>query len=215
MYEAVIFDLDGTLLDTIGDLAYAMNNVLKRMGFSGHSVDTYKLLVGDGMENFVTKALPAEHRNKELIFKGIQELIKEYEESPLDKTQPFEGVELLLRELYQRGIKLAILSNKTHKLTLANVASLLPEELFELVLGARPNTPNKPDPAAAFEIAEFLNLEPSKILYLGDTNTDMKTATAAGMYPVGALWGSRTGEELLDGGAKMLLEKPIDLLDIF
>lgn len=215
MYKGVIFDLDGTLLDTIGDLADAMNHVLGRLGFPGHNIDTYKLLVGDGMENFVTKALPEEHRTKELIGRYVKELIREYDESALEKTKPFEGVKVLLKELHKRGIKLAILSNKTDKLAKNNVANLLPEELFEIVLGARPNIPNKPDPTSALEIAEILQLKPSEIVYLGDTNTDMKTASAAGMFPVGALWGSRTAEELTTGGAKKLLEKPIDLLEMF
>ena len=130
------------------------------------------------------------------------------------KTRPYEGVPALLDALTARGTPMAVLSNKPHDSTLAVVASFLARWHFAAVFGAREAIPVKPDPAGALEIAGLLGLPPADIAYLGDTNTDMQTATAAGMFPVGALWGFRTADELLENGARALLETPLELLPL-
>jgi len=120
----------------------------------------------------------------------------------------------LLDSLVRKGIRMAILSNKPHEFTELMVSKLLSKWQFEIVLGALPGTPKKPDPAVALEIAKRMEIPPAEYLYLGDSDVDMQTATAADMYPAGALWGFRTGEELLHGGAKILIKHPAELLDL-
>lgn len=211
-FKAILFDLDGTLLDTIEDLTDSMNQVLGRFGFSGHDQETYKYLVGDGVESLIRRALPADRVDEEMVAQCISAMREEYGRRWDRKTRPYPGVPELLDALCQRGFPLAILSNKVQDFTEICVAKLLPRWSFKIILGARPTVPKKPDPTAALEIAEAMGLTPVHFLYLGDTSTDMRTAVAAGMFPLGALWGFRTAQELIAHGAKALLEKPLDLL---
>lgn len=213
-FEAVIFDLDGTLLDTIADLADSMNIVLERFGFPEHDIDAYKYFVGDGMEKLTERALPKGHRNREMVLKGLKVLKEVYGERQTAKTMPYPGITELLDALRVKGLKTAVLSNKAQEFTQGIIQQLLGEWHFEEVVGARPGVPKKPDPTAAMEIANILNVNTSKILYLGDTNIDMKTANAAGMYAVGALWGFRTKEELIEGGAKEVVKHPMEILEL-
>ncbi|MEW6184350.1 MAG: HAD family hydrolase [Thermodesulfobacteriota bacterium] len=209
---ALIFDLDGTLLDTLDDLADSMNLVLKRFGFPGHPPEAYKYFVGDGMEVLVQRALPITHRDQATISRCFSAMREEYALRWKTKTKPYPGIPDLLDALSQKRWPLTILSNKPHDSSRMVVAELLPRWDFRLVLGARPSVPKKPDPAGALEIAEKLGVSPEGFVYLGDTGTDMLTATRAGMFPVGVLWGFRQAEELKENGAKILLEKPLDLL---
>jgi len=210
--KAVLFDLDGTLLDTIEDLADSMNVVLTRMGFPTHSVAAYKYHVGDGVRELAVRVLPQDHQDEETIKKCIAAMRQEYGNRWDKKTRPYPGIPELLDALTARGIKMAVLSNKPDATTKVVVAKLLPWWRFDVVAGERAGIPRKPDPGAALSIAEQLGIAPQEWLYLGDTNTDMKTAVAARMYPVGALWGFRTADELLASGAKVLVKYPVDLL---
>jgi len=214
-FKAVVFDLDGTLLNTLTDLANSMNNVLVKYGFPPHPVDDYKYLAGGGVEELVIKALPDDVRDESLINKLVNELLKEYEEHCFDTTQPYYNIPELLNKLMERGIRMAVFSNKQDKFTKIMVSKLLPKAKFEVVLGARDNVPKKPDPTSAFEIANIMKLSTKEFIYLGDSGLDMKTALSAGMYPVGALWGFRTKEELLESGAKDLIKDPLELLNFF
>lgn len=211
-YKAVIFDLDGTLLDTLQDIANSANTVLARFGFPQHELESYKYFVGYGREILATRILPTNHRDANTVAKIASSLDSEYDLHWADTTRPYEGVPELLQALTVYGIKMAVLSNKPDDSTKLTVSRLLADWQFELVLGVRPSAPKKPDPAAALEIADYLNIPPSEFLYLGDTDTDMITAVAAGMYAIGVLWGYRTADELLANGAKALISKPIDLL---
>jgi phosphoglycolate phosphatase len=211
-HKAVIFDLDGTLLDTIGDLTDSMNLTLSRFGFKGHDQETYKYFIGDGIEALVQRALPPENREEEMVARGVTAMREEYAVRWDKKTLPYPGIPELLDTLSQKGWPLSILSNKPDDSTRMVVAKLLPRWSFQVILGSRPSVPKKPDPAAALEIAGLLNMSPAHFLYLGDTGTDMKTAVRAGMFPVGVLWGFRTAQELLADGARVLIEKPLDLL---
>jgi phosphoglycolate phosphatase len=213
-FKAVIFDMDGTLLDTLADLTDSMNQVLNRFGFPGHAPEAYKYFVGDGMDILVRRALPPEHHNESLIAQCLNAMREEYGRNWDRTTRPYEGIPELLDALTQREILLTILSNKPHDFTQIVAAKLLGQWTFPIILGARPSVPKKPDPTAALEIAETLRLLPDKILYLGDTGTDMKTAVAAGMFPVGALWGFRTASELTTEGARVLIARPQDLLEL-
>lgn len=213
--RGVLFDLDGTLLNTLLDLANSMNAALSRLGFAGHPVEAYRYFVGDGSEVLARRALPPASRKEETIARCLAEFLAEYGRRWDENTRPYPGVPELLDGLSERRIRMAILSNKKHELTQLAVTRLLPRWRFDAVAGAKPEVPRKPDPTAALRLIEELRLEPDKVLYLGDTNTDMQTAVGAGMHPVGALWGFRTEEELRASGARSVIARPQDLLAFF
>ncbi len=213
-YAAVIFDLDGTLLDTIEDLADSMNAALQGEGHAVHAIDAYRYFVGDGIENLVRRALPESARDEESVNRGKAAMEAEYNKRWNAKSRPYTGVPELLDELTRRQIPTAILSNKPEPFTILAVNELLSPWTFFPIRGARPDTPRKPDPTGALVVAEELGVEPAKCLYLGDTDTDMKTAVGAGMYALGATWGFRLGEELLRTGAQTLLDEPMELLEL-
>ncbi len=212
-YKTVLFDLDGTLLDTLKDIADSVNKALSHFGFPKHEVEAYKHFIGDGREAMVSRALPEHCRDEATVSKLVTEINEEYAKHWADNTRPYRGIPRLLDALTIRGIKTAVLSNKPDGSTKLMVSKLLSRWRFEVVAGAQPFIPKKPDPTAALQIAQRLNIQSSEFLYLGDSDVDMKTATAAGMYPVGALWGFRNADELLTGGAKELIKNPTDLLN--
>ena len=211
-FEAVLFDLDGTLLDSIEDLTDSMNIVLDGFGFPGHDAEACKLFVGDGVEMFALRALPENQRDEAMVAQCAAEMRAEYRKRWSIKTRPYDGIPELLDDLTLRNLKLAVLSNKPEESTREMVAELLSKWRFYPVAGARASVPKKPDPTLAIEISRQLRLPADKFLYLGDTGTDMKTATGAGMFPVGALWGFRTAEELKDTGAEVLVAHPSEVL---
>ena len=213
-FEAVLFDLDGTLLDSIEDLTDSMNIVLDGFGFPGHDAKACKNFVGDGVEMFALRALPENRRDEATVAQCAAEMRAEYRKRWSLKTRPYDGIPELLDDLTLRNLKLAVLSNKPEESTREMVAELLSKLQFYPVAGALPAVPKKPDPILAIEISQQLRLPADKFLYLGDTGTDMKTARGAGMFPVGALWGFRTAEELKDTGAEVLVEHPSDVLQL-
>lgn len=214
-FKAVIFDLDGTLLDTLEDLSDSMNSVLERLSLAAHTLSDYKILVGRGMRNLVTSALPPELRTKEIIEQCYTAMFEEYAGRWDKKTRPYKGIEELLTSLTGKNVAMAILSNKLDTLTQLVVQKYLGRWNFVAVFGEREGVPRKPDPAGLFEIAKIMNLSPDKILCLGDSGSDMTAAISAGMYPAGALWGFRGEEELTSHGALKVFEKPVDLLELF
>jgi len=214
MWNAVLFDLDGTLLDTLEDLADATNAVLEEQGMPTHEVEDYRFFVGDGVYNQARRVLPEGRGDRETVQRCVEGIRSEYARRWANKTQPYDGVPDMLDTLQERDIPMAVLSNKDEEFTVTVVRRLLVGWRFALVRGARPDVPLKPDPRAALEVAEELGFPPADFLYLGDTDTDMKTARAAGMYAVGALWGFRSADELQAGGAQALIEHPCDLLEL-
>lgn len=213
-FKAVLFDLDGTLLDTLEDLGNAANRVLTRNGFPAHNVDTYRYLVGEGAVMLMHRALPEDKRNEDTIRVCVQAFREEYGQNWNVKTKPYDGVAEMLDALRAYGLKMAVLSNKPDDFTKRCVTEFLPHWTFDMVLGQSDLIPLKPDPSGAREIAKCLNIPPSNFIYLGDTAIDMKTAATAGMFPVGALWGFRTGRELQENGAKILIKRPRELLHL-
>ena len=213
-FQAILFDLDGTLLDTLADIANATNAALTRLGFPTHPRDAYRYFLGDGMDRLVRRALPEENHDAETLKKCHDAIIAEYETRWNENTRPYPGMTELLEELDRRGITKAVLSNKPDAFTKKTVEKLLPDCKFEIVRGATPYTPIKPDPAGAIRIADELGIPPRRFIYIGDTNTDMQTASAAGMFAAGALWGFRTAEELSSSGARVLLETPLEVLKL-
>lgn len=211
-YKAIIFDLDGTLLDTIDDLANSANSVLEKSGFPAHNAEEYKYFVGTGFYNLIRLALPENSREDAIIKKLVEMLKQEYNRRWDECTLPYDGIPELLDELTGRNIKMAVLSNKMDGFTKKIIAKLLPKWHFEAVFGERPNIPKKPDPLAALQIADMLDIPPDEFILIGDSSYDMRTANAAGMLAVGALWGFRKADELKAAGADVLIEHPLDLL---
>jgi len=213
-YEAVIFDLDGTLLDTLHDLGDSMNRILEAHGWPAHPPSAYKMFVGNGARKLIERAVPQEMRTTEILDQCYREFIEDYRQNWAVKTGPYAGILELIDELYGRGMKISVLSNKIHDFTLRCVEQFLPIEKFEYVFGERPGVPRKPDPSGAIEIAERTGVPPERTVYAGDTAVDMKTGTAAGMFPVGVLWGFRERQELEENGAARIIEKPEELIEV-
>jgi len=214
--HAAIFDLDGTLLDTLDDLADSANEALAAAGFPTHPVEAYRTFVGDGMHVLVQRILPSHVQNDPAAATAVLDLYKDaYARRWNLKSQPYQGIDDALRALSAAHIPIAILSNKAHHFTLQCVAHHLISHHFHPVLGQRDSVPRKPDPAAALEIAAALNLPPASIAFIGDTRTDMETATAAGMFPIGVTWGFRPASELEAFGARLLVSHPAELPALF
>ena len=213
-YKAVIFDLDGTLLDTLEDLANSANRILAAAGLPVHPVASYRYFVGDGLQVLIERIVPAEKKEAGGLAALADAFLEDYGRNWRVRSRPYDGIPALLTALQAAGVAMNVLSNKPHDFTMLCVNELLGEWSFQEIQGQQPGRARKPDPAGALHIAKKLRLAPADILYLGDTATDMRTALAAGMYPVGALWGFRTAEELLANGAAALLSKPADLLSL-
>lgn len=210
-FKAALFDLDGTLLDTLDDLGDSTNTVLKQSGFPEHEIPAYRYFIGDGFEKLIQRALPQNSRNGATVKRLVDELKVYYDHHWADKTRPYDGIPALLDRISARGMKMAVLSNKPDGPARQVVAHFFSQWRFEVVLGSRPGVPNKPHPASAVEIAKALDIPPEEFLYFGDTGIDMQTAAAANMYAVGVLWGFRKADEILESGARMLVGAPEDL----
>jgi phosphoglycolate phosphatase len=214
MYNAVMFDLDGTLLDTLTDLANATNRALESQGFPSHPVSAYRHFVGDGVVRLMERVLPPESRDPGRVEEGGRLMKQAYATCWAENSAPYPGIKALLDKLSLTRIPLSILSNKPDDFTQAVVNKLLPDWDFAVIRGALPNVPIKPDPCAALEMLHQLGVIPSKCLYVGDTNTDMQTAVNAGMFPVGVAWGFRGEQELIQSGAQAVLQCPDELMSL-
>lgn len=207
--KAAVFDLDGTLTNTLNDIATAMNRSLRLHGLPEFSVDEYRYLVGDGAKKLAQRAV----RNRQELAESVRrEYQAYYQEHTLDTTRPYPGIPELLQALTERGIQVCVLSNKPHADTCGVVRHFFPEIPFAQIRGQVEGVPVKPDPIGALLIARTLGLKPEAFVYLGDTNVDMRTAVNAGMHPVGVTWGFRPAEELAQAGAEHLIGNPLDLL---
>jgi phosphoglycolate phosphatase len=211
-FRAAIFDLDGTLLNTLEDLADSMNRILERNRLPKHELAAYKYFVGDGIDVLVQRALPFQVASEHELQRFVQEMKSEYARRWLCKTRPYPGIPELLGAFEAAGVVMAVLSNKPDDASQTIVRALLPEVVFRMVLGATPQRPKKPNPSAALEIAARLDIPPQDFLFVGDTPIDMQTACAAGMFPLGVLWGFRSAEELTAAGAKMLVAEAQNLI---
>ena len=214
VFRAVLFDLDGTLLDTLRDIADSVNAGLASLGLPKHEIKAYRYFVGEGSEVLAFRALPEDHRDKDTVARLVLKVNEEYSRRWADNTSAFPGVPDLLDRLARNGVRAAVLSNKNQDFAELTVSTFLGKWHFDRVVGAQPAVPKKPDPTAALRIAEQMGIEPTGFLYLGDSGIDMKTAVASGMYAVGALWGYRASEELLANGAKALVKKPAYVLPL-
>lgn len=209
MIQAVLFDLDGTLTNTLEDIAFAMNRALRLHHLPEHPVDAYRYLVGNGAKVLAQRAVGQRADLAEQVQRDYQAY---YETHNLVRTKPYDGIPALLEGLQRKGLKLCVFSNKPHADTCHVVEHFFPGVNFAVVRGQQDGVPVKPDPAGALLVAEELNIPPENFLYVGDTDVDMLCACRAGMHPVGAVWGFRDEAELRQAGAERLAQHPEELL---
>lgn len=215
MIKCCIFDLDGTLLNTIDTIAYYGNNALESYGFKPIETERYKKFVGNGAEILVRRMLEYYACDDEEIFKNVYKHYNDaYNNDVLYKTDVYEGIRSLLEILKKNGTKIAVLSNKPDFAAKAVVDIFFGKNYFDIVFGQRENVPIKPDPAGAFEIMNLFDVKKEECLYIGDTGVDMKTGKSAGLYTIGALWGFRDKAELDEYGADVVVATPEDIAEI-
>ncbi len=216
MIKAVIFDLDGTILDTLSDLMGATNGMLRYFSYPENpDPEFHKTVIGTGVRNYVTgslpKDVPADEAHIDACVKKMREIYKEHLN---DTTKPYPGIDRLMQFLTEQGIKINILSNKPNEQTQTLVSAWFSEYPICHAYGEREGIPRKPDPQAALAIAEDLGISPAEMAFVGDSGVDMQTGNNAGMLPIGVLWGFRKKEELLENGAKYLAQSAEDLIEM-
>ena len=212
MKKLVIFDLDGTLLDTIADLANAANYALKQLGHPTHPVDTIRTYVGNGINKLLERALPEAERNEENVVRMRSHFVPYYDAHNADLSVPYPGIVALLEALQAKGVRIAVASNKYQEATEKLVKHYFPMIDFVEVLGQREGIPVKPDPSIVSDILTKANVSPEETLYVGDSGVDMQTAINAGVDAVGVTWGFRPRAELEGFCPKGLIDKAEELL---
>ena len=211
MIKAVLFDLDGTLVNSLSDLAASTNFALTKFGFSTHETEKYKYFVGDGMAKLIERALPEDKRDMETINTTLDIFMEHYRAHYVDKTVPYNGISELLDAF--KGYKKAVISNKADEMVIPLTKKLLGDR-FEIVCGKREGYPTKPDPTLTLEIIEKLGVAPNECIFVGDSGMDMAVAKNSGCVALGVLWGFRSEEELLLNGADYIAKKPAEILEI-
>ena len=214
MAKLVIFDLDGTLLDTIGDLAASCNAVLAMHSLPLHTYDEYRLMVGRGILRLVEAAIPEHLRTAEFVETVRADFVRYYLDHIDEYTRPYDGITNLLQRLTASSTALAVASNKFQAGTEKLVRRFFPDIPFAAVLGQRPPLPLKPDPHIDLEIMAAAGVRPDECMHVGDSGVDMLTARAAGIRSVGVTWGFRTREELAENGADTIIDHPSELLNL-
>lgn len=214
MIKACIFDLDGTLADTLESMAYVTNEIMQKYGLKTLPTDNFRYYSGEGADMLMQRALK-DAGDKELVYyeEGRRLYREMFAADPMYKVVPYDGMPETLKELKKRGIRLAVCSNKPHPAAVKVIAQLYGDD-FDMVLGQSDAVRRKPAPDGPLMIAEKFEVKPEECMYVGDTSTDMKTGKAAGMFTVGALWGFRDREELNTNGADVVAEHPADLVKI-
>lgn len=212
MKKAVIFDLDGTLADTLTTIAYFANQALETYGFSAIPKEKYRYMVGNGAKILVQRMLHENGDDSPESFAKVYPLYNQtYDDNFLYLTAPYEGIPEILAKLKDAGVKMAVLSNKPHPTTSKVVKALFGDNTFDLVWGQKEGVPLKPDPAALFGIMKELGVTAEETVYVGDTAADMKTGKSAGAWTVGVLWGFRDEQELRDNHADAIIAKAEEL----
>lgn len=213
MIKAVLFDLDGTLADSLIDLADGVNTALKTKGFATHPVEAFKYFVGDGIPKMIERALPQQSRNEHTVNELKDVFLPYYAEHYADNTYAYDGMVELVNTLKENGFIVAVVTNKAQAMADKVVTSLY-GDVFDLIFGKRDGIPAKPDPTAALMAMKELGVAPEECVFIGDSGMDVATAVNSGAVPVGELWGFRGEQELLDNGAEYIINKPYELLDL-
>lgn len=210
MYRTVIFDLDGTLLDTIADLAAAGNRVCRANGWQEYPVEVFKTMVGHGIANLVKQFSPEEARDPERLARTLAEFIADYGAHCVDETVPYPGIAAMLERLKAKGLQLAVYSNKADELTCRIIDHWFPDT-FALVRGKVEGVPVKPDPAGIRGVLELLGADPESTLFVGDSNVDIQTGHNGGLRACGVSWGFRSRDSLVEAGADLLADTAEEL----
>lgn len=214
MKKLVIFDLDGTLANTLVSISTAANLTLKKHGFEPYEVDPYRYFVGNGAANLIRECLKGRGCEDEAVIKQVYATYQEiFEEYCMYQVVPYEGILQLLQKLKEMGIKMAVNTNKPQDRTIDVIGQLFGEDVFEMLVGLHESRERKPSPDGVFYILEELNIPKEDALYIGDTCTDMKTGKSAGLFTVGALWGFRDRAELEENHADAIISHPMELLE--
>jgi phosphoglycolate phosphatase len=213
-YSCVLFDLDGTLVDTIADIAAAMNHALSTYGYPTLEEDAYRPLVGNGIRRLARDALPEIEKNDSLSAIVSGEALRYYAEHPADYAKPYPGIAAVISELKRHKVKMAVLSNKSDEVTRLVIAKLFNTDLFDCVTGERPGIARKPDPESSWELLALMDRTPRQTMLVGDSEVDMETAKNIGCLPVGVRWGYRAVEILKKAGASVVVNKPEEILPI-
>ena len=213
MKKLVIFDLDGTLLDTIADLAESANYALKQLGYPTHDIETIRTFVGNGINKLLERALPSHEQTEENVIRMRSHFVPYYDVHNADLSNPYPGIVSLLEDLQAKGIQIAVASNKYQEATVKLVKQYFPDIDFIEILGQREGINVKPDPSIVFDILQKANLSKENVLYVGDSGVDMQTAINAGVDAVGVTWGFRPRAELESFRPMGLIDKAEDLLE--
>ena len=213
MKKLVIFDLDGTLLDTIADLAGATNYALTQLGYPTHDTDTIRTFVGNGINKLLERALPANEQTEENVMRMRSYFVPYYDAHNADLSSPYPGIEVLLQSLQEKGIEIAVASNKYQEATTKLVKHYFPTVQFAEVLGQRENIPVKPHPTIVFDILNKTGIDKKDVLYVGDSGVDMQTAQNAEVDAIGVTWGFRPRTELENFRPMGLIDKAEELLE--
>jgi len=213
MFSYVIFDLDGTLLNTLEDLADAGNWVCQKRGWPTHTLDEYRYFVGNGMQKLVERFSPEQARSSDEITKTMEEFMSYYNLHKEDKTAPYPGMVEAARRLGDAGVSIAVLSNKADQMAGPVVEGYYPG-IFPIVQGALPDVPTKPDPTLLRRLMGRMGADPAKTLFVGDSNVDIRTAKNGGLAGCGVLWGFRTRQELEGEGADYVAEDAQELAEL-
>ena len=212
MTELIIFDLDGTLIDTREDIANACNHALTECGFSTHDLDEYNMLVGRGIDNLFRGALPEGHRSEEMVARMRSIFVPYYNEHKCDFTRPYDGIMEALEELSGKGLRFAVASNKYQEGTEQLVEKFFGKFDFVRILGQRDGKPIKPDPMIVTEAMEGVpGITLDEVVYIGDSDVDMQTGIGAGVRTIGVTWGFRTRQELEEYSPHALIDHPKDI----
>ncbi|MBQ5778950.1 MAG: HAD family hydrolase [Paludibacteraceae bacterium] len=215
MKKLIIFDLDGTLLNTIDDIMDATNQALSKLKFPTHDVNKYKIFVGNGIDKMFERALPNGEKTTENISKMRDLFLPYYAKHGKDKTAPYQGIKETLLSLKQKGIKIAVASNKFHEGTLAVMNEYFFDIPFDVIFGLRDGHQPKPNPGIVFDILSECQISnKNDVLYVGDTSIDMQTATNAGIEKIAVTWGFRSREELLSCQPEYIIDQPKEILEI-
>lgn len=213
MTRLVIFDLDGTLLNTIDDLAISTNYALRQFGFPEHAFTEYPYFVGNGITKLIERALPPDRHDETTVNRLKQEFVKYYQQHKTDLTRPYRGIPSVLEVLNEKGILMAVASNKYHQGTDELIRHYFGSSLFKVIAGQKDGIPPKPDPAVIHFILSKTGISPADALYVGDSGVDMQTAAHSGVTSVGVTWGFRPRRELEENGANHIAERPYDILN--
>ncbi len=212
--RAFLFDLDGTLLNTLADIAESLNTALEDIGLQPHPVEAYRNFVGDGAFELVRKAVPPAYQDDETVEQLLDSFRENYAENWSHQTSIYAGIKELLEELREQGIQTCVLSNKPDDFTRVMVEYFFGDHPFDYVMGHKADFPPKPDPESTLYMLEMMGIEREEAAYVGDMHIDMNTALNAGIMPIGVSWGFQDVDELRDAGAELIIYDPEELLDL-